>query len=132
MLRSCPDRRLAIKHPPHHAQEFLQIVVSGQRYAQIEQFAYLGGTIMAEADMAAEIRRCTGAAFTAMPTSSTTVPMALKLRMLQAEFREALLYGCSTWTLLSREYGLFCTQHHRLLLRCVGGFQKSQPSDHPL
>ena len=57
--------------------------------------------------------------------------MALKVRMLQAEVREALLYICSTWTLLSREYGLLRTQHHRLLLRCVG-FRKRQRSDHPL
>ena len=48
--------------PPHHAQEDHEIVVPGQRYAQTEQFVYLGGTIMAEADMTAEIRRRTGAA----------------------------------------------------------------------
>ena len=57
--------------------------------------------------------------------------MVLKVRMLQAEVREVLLYGCSTWTLLTREYGLLRTQHHRLLLRRVG-FRKSQRSDHPL
>ena len=51
--------------------------------------------------------------------------------MLQAEVREALLYGCSTWTLLTREYGLLRTQHYRLLLRCVG-VRKRQRSDHPL
>ena len=90
--------------------------------------------------MAAEIRRCTGEAWSVFhrhanvvyDRPTTTGPMALKLRMLQAEVREAPLYGCSTWTLLSREYGLLCTQHHRPLLRCVGGFQKSQHSDHPL
>ena len=56
--------------------------------------------------------------------------MALKVRMLQAEVREALLYGCSIWTLLTREYGLLRNQHHRLL-RCVG-FRKRQRSDHSL
>ena len=75
--------------------------------------------------MTAEIRRRTGAAWSAFrryangvydrPTA--IVPMALKVRMLQAEVRETLLYGCSTWTLLSRGYGLLLTQHHRLLLR---------------
>ena len=38
-------------------------------------------------------------------------------RMLQAKVQEALLYGCSTWPLLSREYSLLPSQHHRLLLR---------------
>ena len=67
--------------------------------------------------MTAEIRRRTGAAWSAFhryanvvydrPTA--IVPMALKVRMLQAEVREALLYGCSTWTLLTREYGLLHT-----------------------
>ena len=128
-----------VMRPPHHAQEDLEIVAAGQRYAQTEQFVYLGGTITAEADMTAEIRRRTGAAWSAFrryanvvydrPTA--IVPMVLKVRMLQAEVREALLYGCSTWTLLTREYGLLRTQHHRLLLRCVG-FRKSQRSDHPL
>ena len=81
-----------IMRPPHHAQEGLEIVALGQSYAQTEQFVYLGGTITVEADMTAEIRRRTGqrgARFAAMPT--TTVPMALTVRMLQAEVREALL-----------------------------------------
>ena len=45
---------------PHHAQEDLEILAEGQQYAQTEQFVYLGGTITAEADMTAEIRRRTG------------------------------------------------------------------------
>ena len=111
----------------------------GQRYAQTEQFVYLGGTITAEVDMTAEIRSRTGAAWSAFrryakfiydrPTA--IVPMALKVRMLQAEVREALLYGCSAWTLLTREYGLLRTQHNRLLLRHVD-FRKRQRSDHSL
>ena len=51
---------------------------------------------------------------------TTAVPMALKVRMLQAEVREALLYWCSSCTLLAREYSLLRTQHHRLLLRRIG------------
>ena len=47
--------------PPHQAQEGLEIVAPSQLYAQNEQFVYLGGTITAEVDMTAEIRRYTGA-----------------------------------------------------------------------
>ena len=89
--------------------------------------------------MTAEIRRRTGAAWSTFrryanvvydrPTA--IVPMVLKVRMLQEEVREALLYGCSTWSLLTREYSLLRTQHYRLLLRYVG-FRKGQRSDHPL
>ena len=93
---------------PHHAQHDLDITAAGRRYAQTEQFVYLGRTITAEANMTAEIRRRTGAAWNAFrryanvvydqPTA--IVPMALKVRMLQAEAREALLYECSTCCLL--------------------------------
>ena len=54
-----------IMRPPHHAQEDLEKVAAGLRYAQTEQFVHLGGTITAEADMTAEIRRRTGAAWSA-------------------------------------------------------------------
>ena len=52
-------------HPLHHAREGLEIVAPGRRYTQTEQFVYLGGTIMAEADMTAEIRRRTGVTWSA-------------------------------------------------------------------
>ena len=89
--------------PPHHAEECLEIVAAGQRYAQTEQFVYLGCTITPEADMNAEITRSTGAAWSAFrrytnvvyDRLTTTEPMALKVRMLQAEVLAALLYGCS-------------------------------------
>ena len=51
-----------VMRPPHHAQEDLEIVAAGQRYAQTEQLIYLGDTITAEADMTAEMRLRTGAA----------------------------------------------------------------------
>ena len=59
---------------------------------------------------------------------TTTISMALKVRMLQAEVREALLYGCRTCTLLTREYGLLRTQHHRLLLRCEPSGKANAPT----
>ena len=92
-------------------------MTAGQRYAQTDQFIYLGGTITEEANMTPGIRRHTGAVWSAFrryakvvygrPT--TNVPMALKLQMFQAEVWKALLYGYSAWTLLTREYGLLRT-----------------------
>ena len=106
--------------PPQHALEGLGILAAGQRYTQTELFIYLGGTTTTEVDMAAEIRSCTGAAWDAFRCYANVGYD----RMPKAEVREALLYGCSTWTLLTRAYGLLCTQHHRLLLRCVGGLNE--------
>ena len=99
-------------------------MAAGQQYAQTEQFVYLGGTIRAETDMATEIRHRTGEAWSAFrryanvvyDRPTTTVPMALKVRMLQVGVREARLYGCSAWTLLTREYGLLRTQHQNQIL----------------
>ena len=41
---------------------------------------------------------------------------------------EALLYGCSTWTLRQEHYAKLRTVHHRVLLRIIGA-QRKRP-DH--
>ena len=64
--------RMIMRHL-HHAQEGFEIVTAGQRYAQTEKFVYLGGTITAEADMTAEIRRRTGAAWSAFRRCANVV-----------------------------------------------------------
>ena len=38
----------------------------------------------------------------------------------KAEASEALLYGCSTWTLRQEHYTKLHTAHHRVLLRIIG------------
>ena len=48
--------------------------------------------------------------------------------MEKAEAIEALLYGCSTWTLRQEQYAKLRTVHHRVLLRIVGAQRKR--SDH--
>ena len=62
-----------VTRPPHHAQEDLEIVAAGQRYAQTEQFVYQGGTTTAEADMTAKNRRRTGAAWSMLCCSANVV-----------------------------------------------------------
>ena len=59
------------------------------------------------------------------------VALSLKIRMVKAEAIEALLYGCSTWTLRQEHYGGYAklrTVHHRVLLRIIGA-QRKRP-DH--
>ena len=48
------------------------------------------------------------------------VALSLKTRMVKAETIEALLYGCSTWTLRQEHYAKLRTVHHRVLLRIIG------------
>ena len=56
------------------------------------------------------------------------VALSLKIRMAKAEAIEALLYGCSTWTLCQEDYAKLRTVHHRVLLRIIGAQRKR--SDH--
>ena len=44
--------------------------------------------------------------------------------MVKAEAIEALLYGCSTWTLRQEHYAKLRTVHHRVLLRIIGAQRK--------
>ena len=52
------------------------------------------------------------------------VALSLKTRMVKAEAIEALLYGCSTWTLRQEHYAKLRTVHHRVLLRIIGAQRK--------
>ena len=56
------------------------------------------------------------------------VALSLMIRMAKAEAIEALLYGCSTWTLRQEHYAKLRTVHHRVLLRIIGA-QRKRP-DH--
>ena len=56
------------------------------------------------------------------------IALSLKTRMVKAEVIEALLYGCSTWTLRQEHYAKLRTVHHRALLRIIGA-QRKRP-DH--
>ena len=52
------------------------------------------------------------------------VALSLKTRMAKAEAIEALLYGCSTWTLRQEHYVKLRTVHHRVLLRIIEAQRK--------
>ena len=48
------------------------------------------------------------------------VPLDLKIRMVEAEAVDALLYGCVTWTTRQEYYSKLSTVYHRVLLRIIG------------
>ncbi|CAM9704503.1 unnamed protein product, partial [Pylaiella littoralis] len=58
-------------------------------------------------------------------------PLRLKVRLLQAEVVETLLYGFVTWNLKPAEYRKLRSAHHFFLLRCIG-WKKRERTDRPL
>ena len=52
------------------------------------------------------------------------VALTLKTRMVKIEAIEALLYGCSTWTVRQEYYDKLRTVHYRVLLRIIGTQRK--------
>ena len=85
-------------------------------------------------DMSVEIARRTRACWIRIRWYSrevydqSKVALSLKTRMVKAEAIEALLCGCSTWTLRHEYYAKLRTVHHRVLL-CIIGAQRKRP-DH--
>ena len=65
--------------PPYNAQEGLEIMAAGLRFAQTEHFVYMGDTITAEADITTEITRRTGQRGVVYDQPTAIVPMALKV-----------------------------------------------------
>ena len=112
----------------------VRIEAAGQIYKQVQSFTYLGGAVTETPDTSVEITRRTRACWMRIRRYSRElygqpkVALSLKTRMVKAEAIEALLYGCSTWTLRQDHYAKLRTVHHRVLLRIIGA-QRKRP-DH--
>ena len=112
----------------------VQIEAARQTYKQVQPFTYLGGAVTEVPDMSVEIARRTRACWMRIRRylrelyDQPKVSLSLKTRMVKAEAIEALLYGCSTWTLRQEHYAKLRTVHHRVLLRIIGA-QRKRP-DH--
>lgn len=112
------------------------VEAAGQSYAQSTLLICIGGTITANTEVSAAERRASvtwgalrryGCQLHDRPTT-VVVPLALKVRLFRAEVCEDLLQAWKTWCLHQEEYEHLRTQHHQLLLRCVG-FRKKQRTD---
>ena len=112
--------------PPRTPRTMVRIEAAGRIYKQVQSFTYLGGAVTETPDMSVEITRRTRACWTRIRRYSRElygqpkVALSLKTRMVKAEAIEALLYGCSTWTLRQEHYAKLRTVHHRVLLRIIG------------
>ena len=120
--------------PPRTPRTMVRIEAAGQIYKQVQSFTYLGGAVTETPDMSVEIARRTSACWARIRRYSRElygqpkVALSLKTRMVKAEAIEALLYGCSTWTLRQEHYAKLRTVYHRVLLRIIGA-QRKRP-DH--
>ena len=120
--------------PPRTPWTIVRIEAAGKIYKQVQSFTYLGGAVTETPDMSVEIARRTRACWMRIRRYSLelygqpNVALSLKTRMMKAEAIEALLYGCSTWTLRQEHYAKLRSVHHRVLLRIIGA-QRKRP-DH--
>ena len=120
--------------PPCTPRTMVQIEAAGQTYKQVQSFTYLGGAVTEVPDMSVEIARRTRACWMRIRLylrelyDQPKVSLSLKTRITKAAAIEALLYGCSTWTLRQEHYAKVRTVHHRVLLRIIGA-QRKRP-DH--
>ena len=120
--------------PPRTPRTMVQMKAAGQMYKQVQSFTYLGGAVTEVPDMSVEIARRTRACWMRIRRylrelyDQPKVALSLKIRMVIAEAIEALLYGCSTWTLRQEHYTKHRTVHHRVLLRIIVA-QRKRP-DH--
>ena len=93
---------------------------------------YLRGAVTEAPDMSVEIVRRTRTCWMRIRGylrelyDQPKVALSLKTRMVKAEAIEALLYGCSTWTLRQEHYAKLRTVHHRVLL-CIIGAKRKRP-----
>ena len=120
--------------PPRTPRTMVQVETAGQPYKQVQSFTYLGGAVTEVPDMSVEIAKRTRVCWMRIRRylqelyDQPKVALSLKTRMVKAEALEALLYGCSTWTLCQEHYAKLRTVHHRVLLRIIGA-QRKRP-DH--
>ena len=104
----------------------VRIEAAGRIYKQVQYFTYLGGAVTETPDMSAEIARRTRACrmrirrYQRELYDQRKVALSLKIQMIKAEAIEALLYGCSTWTLRQDHYAKLRTVHHRVFFASSG------------
>ena len=111
---------------PNTAPNALRIEAAGQPYKQTTEFVYLDGAISESADLDTEIKRRIGAALASVRKYRSQLydrrndRLSLKIRLFKADVMEAMLYGCATWTMRSRDFSSLRTAHHKLILRIIG------------
>ena len=94
---------------------------------------YLGGAVTETPDTSVEIARRTRTCWMRIGRyprelyDQSKVALSLETRMVKTEAIEALLNGCSTWTLRQEHNAKLRTVYHRVLLLIIGA-QRKRPN----
>ena len=102
------------------------INAAGQVHKQIIEFVYLGGDITADRDLSIKIPWHLQRAWACLQRHMMEinyrlgVRLRLKVRLLEAEVVETLLYGCIAWSPNKSDYDRLRRVHYSMLLRCLG------------
>ena len=112
--------------PPRTPRTMVSGKAAGQIYKQVQSFTYPEAAVTETPGMSVEIARWTRACWMRIRRylrdryDQPKVALSFKTRMVTTEAIEALLYGCSTWTLRQEHYAKLRTVHHRVLLHMIG------------
>ena len=135
LIASARRQRPRVCPPPRTLRTIVQVEAAGQIYIQVQSFTYLGGAVTEIPNMSVEIARRTRACWVRIRRylrelyDQPKVVLSLKTRMVKAEAIEALLYGCSTWTLRQEHYFKLRTTPPSLTSHNRGTAQETRPSD---
>ncbi|CAB1097697.1 unnamed protein product [Ectocarpus sp. CCAP 1310/34] len=113
------------------------VSAAGQTYKQTDRFVYLERIISADGKADREITSRSCRAWKCYRRNSASMydrrraNRQLKIRLLQSEVVETLLYGCASWSLTADHYTKLNGTHRQFLTRCIG-WSKRKRSDRPL
>ena len=113
-------------HPLRTPRTMVRVEAAGKIYKQVQSFTYLEGVVAEVRDMSVKIARQARACWMRIRwyilelDDQPKVALSLKTRMVKTVAIEAVLYGCSMWTVHQEHYVKLRTVHHRVLLRIIG------------
>ena len=127
---------LRVKGMPESTAIF-NVEAAGQVYNQTNEFVYLGGNFIQNADLSIKVDRlirnvwCSFQTYTLELYDRPSAHLELKLRMLRAEVLETMLYGCVTWIPHAYHYDTLRRAHRSFLTGCIG-WRDNNPADYPI
>ncbi|CAB1102930.1 unnamed protein product [Ectocarpus sp. CCAP 1310/34] len=137
LMVSEPKTEIMCMLPKGIEERPFTVSAAGQTYKQTDRFVYLGRTISADGKADREITSRSCRAWKCYRRNSASMydrrraDRQLKIRLLQAEVVETLLYGCASWSLTAEHYTKLNGTHRQFLTRCIG-WSKRKRSDRPL
>ncbi|CAB1097149.1 unnamed protein product [Ectocarpus sp. CCAP 1310/34] len=137
LMVSEPKTEIMCMLPKGIEERPFTVSAAGQTYKQTDRFVYLGRIISADGKADREITSRSCRAWKCYRRNSASMydrrraDRQLKIRLLQAEVVETLLYGCASWSLTAEHYTKLNGTHRQFLTRCIG-WSKRKRSDRPL